>query len=482
MPLPSNLSRRAGSWQLLLLAVPLCLIAVFIAENRRGESEWIAAEARLRAAAEPLTLAEWLPNPPADESNFVMNPVFVRRFGFGVNQTFTPERWDWPPGRLTGQAKPDGFPYDAMGALDGSSQLDLKTIAMALPPPFGPAAPSTESDAAEAVLSWSQQWETDFAGLAQAAKSRPHSLVPGKIEIADWSRRWKNFDGWMDGCRLLQLRALAQTVVGDSTMALDSVHVGLRMAECTAAEPSQVIGVVLSAGASALCLRPIQEGLQRRLWSDSELQLLDSWLTNVHLVSDYRRAVRGERIYFTGLVETRLTDASKSMVDFGQPVDPWFARVGPRGWWRQNQVAAIHWQQTQETRLRKEPFERPSLAIEAPSLRPQPYSWFFRFFLKGSKGIDASMDEVDANFRLARLALALERHFLAHGRYPDALAELTASSAGLPSRDPFSGHSLHYSQDQGRPKLWSSGPNQRDDGGLGEAGGGDDIVWAYPER
>jgi hypothetical protein len=53
------------------------MAGAYLVENGRGERAWASAQARWRAAGEPVTIADWLPTPPTAERNFAMNPVFL---------------------------------------------------------------------------------------------------------------------------------------------------------------------------------------------------------------------------------------------------------------------------------------------------------------------------------------------------------------------------------------------------------------------
>lgn len=475
------LRRWTGAWRGQLLAFAGLLACVPVVENWRGQRAWEAALARLRAAGEPVTLAEWLPKPPPEDQNFAFNPVFVRRFGIGHPAPFTILRWDWPPGTLTGHEPPDGFPIEALGGFDGNSPAQFSQLAAALPPPFATDPGATEELAAEAIVRWSGQWDEEFATLAKAARERPYGSVPTDETPQGWNRRIERFEGWLAGARLLQLRALAQTRIGDASGALDSITIGLRMANTAATEPCDLIGFVVGSGTTALQFVVIHHGLQRQLWTAKQLQDIESQLAGIDPVSDFRRAIRAERLRPNALIDAQLDAASKTFVYWGQPTDPWPVRLAPRGALRQNQVRIVDWQLTQHSRLQKEFFERLPRTPPGPTTHT-PYSWLFNIVVAGTKGLEETTDELAGTLRLARLAIALDRQLLVEGRYPNSLADLHDPAQRELTRDPFTGGTVHFTLVDGRPKLWLAGRNQRDDGGLNEAMGGDDIVWGPAAR
>jgi hypothetical protein len=89
--------------------------------------------------------------------------------------------------------------------------------------------------------------------------------------------------------------------------------------------------------------------------------------------------------------------------------------------------------------------------------------------------------------RLAITALALKRHRLKAGVYPETLAELTPEFLARPMLDPMTGKTLIYRRSAGDVfHLYSAGMNGVDDGGDATQGEGDaldplwdgkDIVW-----
>lgn len=66
-----------------------------------------------------------------------------------------------------------------------------------------------------------------------------------------------------------------------------------------------------------------------------------------------------------------------------------------------------------------------------------------------------------------------------HGRWPESLAE-----AGVRALDPFDAEPLRYRREGEGFRIWSVGPNTRDDGGVTKAGGdsevADDLAVIYP--
>jgi hypothetical protein len=93
---------------------------------------------------------------------------------------------------------------------------------------------------------------------------------------------------------------------------------------------------------------------------------------------------------------------------------------------------------------------------------------------------------------LARTAIALERHRLAHGKFPESLDALAPQFMEKVPHDVINGTPLKYRRtDDGQFILYSVGWNETDDGGVvvpAKSKDADvditqgDWVWRYPKR
>ena len=118
-------------------------------------------------------------------------------------------------------------------------------------------------------------------------------------------------------------------------------------------------------------------------------------------------------------------------------------------------------------------------------------------FAARGKGILGMAAEAEARRRLILTALALERHRLRHGHYPQVLAEIDSNILKSPLADFMDGKPLRYRlSEDGHFTLYSVGLDCADDGGKltprqrpGDGGGpmrdfglgtGTDLVWPLP--
>ena len=337
---------------------------------------------RLRAAGEPVTLEEWLPKPPPDDQNFMLNPVFVRRHGFGQLTPAKPEGGYFLPTNVK-VAEDDSslpFPYEALGTSDGSGKVDMVAIAAFLPEPLRPPAGATQQQAAHAILQWIGQWEPDFAALMEAARTRPVSHLPPGSGEGGRDTRWQSVDGWLDLAKVLQLRAIAQVTAGDGAGALDSIGLMLHLGRAAAAEPEFLLNYVLSVATIALVGVPLNHCLATHLCTDAQLVEMEHLLRPIDFRADFRRALRGERFYFSRAVEEIIASDGKLFARVSPELPALALTFSPRGWWRQNQVRAVDWQLEQEQRLRTPASLRPKPKAASVTSPHDPRTVLFSLF------------------------------------------------------------------------------------------------------
>jgi hypothetical protein len=470
-------------------ALTTLVAGFYIVENWRGERAWADAQDRLRAAGEPLTLEEYLPTPPPDDQNFLMNPVFVRRFGFGrsaplpmkqkVEEVRAQESTgDYPPRfAKTADGTPLEFPYEALG--ESGSRPDMTAIAPFLPEEIRPPSSATQQQAAEAILKWTSKWEPDFATLAEAARTRPASYIPW-ASSEQLHANLDQMDGFVDMLNILQLRALAQVSAEDARGALESVMIFLRIGQAFASAPNMLVYHVTGEGAVQRLASPLNHALANGLWNDPQLHQLEDQLSRVDSRKSYRSANQAERFY-VGEVMEQLIAGDTAFLKRIDPTRPWsMSWLAPRGWWRQNEAHAVSWWLEQKQRLSLPAANRPPSQIDSMPAHRNPHTMLLPLIIRGFEHLEQFTNRQEAVVALHRTAIALERYRLRQGRNPDALADVAQFFETTVPLDPFTGRQPVYAIEDGRPKLWSVGPNRRDDGGREDANGADDIVWAYP--
>jgi hypothetical protein len=128
--------------------------------------------------------------------------------------------------------------------------------------------------------------------------------------------------------------------------------------------------------------------------------------------------------------------------------------------------------------------------VAAEAFRPTPYNLFAGLLVPALDKVASKAALAQTYVNLARIAVALERHRLATGQFPDRLELLTPRFLAQIPHDVINGEPLKYNRTaDGQFVLYSIGWNETDDGGtVGLNKGGNfawntgDWVWRYPAK
>jgi hypothetical protein len=176
--------------------------------------------------------------------------------------------------------------------------------------------------------------------------------------------------------------------------------------------------------------------------------------------------------------------------------------IMPVGWWRANQVALVEGYQRiiatarssmmaenrpkalQEGRQREKEVEQ-FLGEAVHTLSPKTV--LIKLLLPAISRAVVKTHRAQTLARMATIACALERYHLARGTYPASLEELAPGFLATIPTDWMSGDPFHYRKtDDGWFRLWSVGPDGKDDGGVylvidknGRAEG-EQLDWPWP--
>ena len=238
-------------------------------------------------------------------------------------------------------------------------------------------------------------------------------------------------------------------------------------------------------------------------WTDAQLSELDQHLAALDFVADYKRAMRAENSWQAASMDflrhhrDQLHDLDYCGFDeeapFRLPDIP--VHLIPSGWFHQNQLRSSQFilgQILPIADVGQQTISCPSVKQADEALRTMPvtpYSNTCKMFLPGLAHSARKFALAQTTVNLARTACALERHRLAHGKYPETLDALAPQFITKVPHDPVDGQPLHYRlTDDGQFVLYSEGWNEKDDGGvvaLAKSGSVDldsgDWVWRYPD-
>jgi hypothetical protein len=334
----------------------------------------------------------------------------------------------------------------------------------------------------------------------------PDSRFPLDYDIEDPAEILLPHLAILKQCSLaLQLRAIAELQNGQTEKSFDDIKLSLRLADSIRTEPFIITHLVRIA-ILQITLQPLYEGLAEHEWSEAQLAGLDAELAKIAFLADYEFSARSERAAHVKIVDWMEQKRSRFwkllnlivyeraiMNNFGVSTEIYLM---PRGWYYQSEIVLSDAQQrwvlpmVDDAQQTVSP-ERARKSVDAISaLRPTAVNLFARLLLPelGKYAMRVAHGQNAAN--MARIAIALERWRLAHGRFPESLDALSPQFIAKLPHDVIGGQPLHYRREaNGQFVLYSVGWNETDDGGvvgLKKDGSVDinqgDWVWRYPQK
>jgi len=506
LPAPASIPSRRRRWLKragwgVVWLFTLAMLAREI-ENWRGRKAWEAYVAGMEAKGERFDLESVLPPPVPDAENFARAPIF---------EPLSDYKQDSPPSALHGRdekvaqvvktihAAP---PFRNEKAVNALKEIKVRPTGEA---PIGnwrkgtasnlqiladayrkdssyPHAPE-QSTPAEEVLMALTKYDKEYAGFRDAC-ARPKSRFPLRYED-NVAMPMPHLQVLLNFAKLAQTRALAELALGKVDAAFADENMIFRAGEAIQDEPV-LIALLVRVSILEVGMQPLWEGMVRHQWTDEQLRTFDERLASVNLAAHCRNGIRGERNLFGFLVMDILKLHPQELYVFmavndgtgkSNPVALAMYLL-PTGWWDQNKVAMGYaYEQMLETvdsnAMRFYP-ERLSSQVESHSFAP--YTKFADMLTPAATTVETRSAFTQGTVNLARIAVALERHWLKHGNYPPDLASLDADAkpaGGSFPLDPATGRAAHYTPADGRFLLYFEGWNQKDDGGQ--------IVWSEPK-
>lgn len=457
-----------------IAALATLVALAYAIESYRGKRAWARCRAELEARGEVFDWSQLAPKPVPDADNFAMTPLLAPFCDYRVDpktqaaslrDTNACERvkslFHWAAGleaadgnwRLAEAA--DLAAWQTM-LRNATNADDPVPRALASQPPGTPAAD---------VLFLLDQNRVEI-GEIRAAARRPH--VNFKIRYQDGISVLLPHLSLMKGlARPFRVGALAHLAAGDPAAAAADLQVMFALGEKCGSEPLLIAGLVRLAMID-WALQPLWEGLVRHQWREADLAGFETTLRTVNVVREMQRVLRGERTYCL----TAFANAAGGGPP-GEMTAPEFRalRAYPSGWLAQNQVniARVFQRLIEmldpeglEVRLDPEALRQ----IEQDTKRKTPYNIFAALLVPAVVPVVERTAAHQANVTLARVAVALERHRLAHGRFPESLTELAPAYLEAIPPDPVNGQPLVYRiATPDRYTLYSVGLDRKDDGG-----------------
>lgn len=477
------------SWRIalsLVFGLPILLLAAlvvfYLIENYRGSRAWAACQSDYQKRGESLAPADFAPAPMPDEQNLLAAPPLNAWLNISSRMTSTNPRPELP------QMEPGSWQRSRFTRVrEWTEQFGVES---------GGRSRRTNVLSAAEVMKTFARFDPGLRELLAAAQQRPLAR-----STQDYVRN-EQPDAQVNSRLIpaLAIHASARLALHDPTNALADTLLILRLADVSKDYPRY--GALLSRAAAVnIALQPIWEGLAVHRWRDGDLVTLQRALTNLNLLAEASRVLRGERacaVQSIGERFPRRLQYSSSYENWGRSMQrAWIhaglSQIGPRGWRQRNLVSLCHYYDQYVL----EPIDAVNEGRSGEALRL--VSIAFDDFHAGCGFYDAlarintpnfgrglaQLLRVQTGVHQALVACAIERHRLAYDTLPGRLQELVPQFL---DRLPDSHPPLDYRVEQnGRFALkvnlgpeadgWESIPDQGDRG----VGPPETWRWDYPE-
>ena len=459
----------------------ITLIALLILEeNVRGKHAWLKHRHSLEAAGEKLDLADLLPPPVADESNFAVMPVFKPLYEF--TQGTEGIIWRDTNGiarlnAISATLPVHGDHRTGMGSLEKGTFADMDQCQDFYKGNTNYPQAAAGATPADTVLTALGKFEPEIQQLREAAAARPHSRFPIQYgHQPSWEILLPHLSHLKGLTTLMCIRATAELEAGKGHAARDDLNLAMRFSDSVSNEPILIDHLVRLA-TLGIDLQALREGLAQHAWSDAELQEFETHLRGINLLAEYKFCMRGERaLCIEGLDYLRRNGMNAKslgyMDDDGRARSAGGFGFMASGFFYQNMltISRMHDEYTLNAVNQKEHRVHPEFCdhfVAAVEKLPRtPYTLFARMLLPAVEKAVPKSARMQFYLDAARVGCAIERYRLANGRLPQTLQELSPAYLTSLPNDLMDGRPLKYKpDDKSGYILYSVGWNGTDDGG-----------------
>ena len=507
-------------------AIAVVVTVMFLAraiEGFRAARAWQETEARLKQRGEPLTHAELVGPAIPTNQNFAQHPLMT---GILSHEEATNAKGR-PTHRWTGQRKlaelKDAlrFPDPPTDGPKAGKRLrrtgpDLEALAGVLKSGtnrakrtlyeggrtepretndlFHVPIPPAAMPAPQAVLYAFEGRRAILDQVTEAAR-RPHAHYD--IRYADGPNAILPHLALHKSMAVqLRTRAAARVAAGDTAGAAEDIDTMFRLAELTGEDPT-LIGYLVRVAIQTIASSAFWDGTSQHAWSEAQLVAFQQRFAALKQRDALVQAFRGERLFgkttFELMREGRLDPETLGAMDSGR--DGFIGAVMPKAWLLQNQAYHSRVMDQVVDALQRSDPERgiaakgsvwetdrvDGLFFDPTGQRYHPYRIFTHMLLPALAQVHIRADRSLTTSRLAVAVAALERHRLANGGYPKALADLVPRFLPTVPLDPMDGQPLRYRLNaDGSFTPYGVGPNHADDNGVFESKQGQDLDWVWP--
>jgi hypothetical protein len=495
LPQRKGFWRRQFGWHglrraLIGLMILITLIALAVTEeNWRGKRDWENYRRNLEAKGEHLDWQAFVPPAVPDDQNLYTSPVFKKILDNKISLSPYPKN---------DKNYPTGLGYWVKNTITDfkpwqKAYRDLRVddSGVGFPVPAQPRTPAVD------VLFALSRSDKTIEELSEASQ-RPYAIIPlpYKDGITATAGTILPYLAALKQCaQILNVRAIAELANNQNQKALDEMKLLFYLNHSLNNSPLLISQLVRIAIVN-IALQPIWEGLAGHKWSDQQLAELETELSKIDFLADYKLSMRCERALAIDSFENqRRTHEIIMPQQDGGTVK---IKLMPSAYFYQNELAFAQMSEqwslplvdTNSRVISPENYERIEADIRARQKHLSPYTVQTRMLAPAIVPIAKKIAFGQSIVDLARVGCALERYRLAHGKYPESLDALEPQFIAQVPHDIINGQPLHYRlETNGQFVLYSVGWNEKDDGGqfaftksgaLDQANG--DWVWQYPKK
>ena len=487
-----------------VLVVLITLVALIHAvENFRGQRAWNRYQKDAEARGVKLDFAAHIPAPIPDDENGANTP-FIQRW-FPKPQPYEDPLWPTNHGavsqlltvhrRTNGSGSQDDRFLTDMEAWR-QSFLNFNEEGVKKKKKAETHSHGIERDAkeqAEAALAVLKELEGYDAALGElrGMSSRRKVRYPINYKTDEpFSILLPHLAKMKGVVSLLNLRACAELAAGQTNEAFADVKLAFWI--CDSFEDELfLISQLVRIASQQIVTQPVWEGLARHQWTEPQLQEMQERFLRVDFISALDRTLAEERAgsitavdwlskkrnpaeAFEGLnSDTPPVEAGNKM---GGRIAGWLI---PSGWYQFEKVSLG----TFMDRLTAGAWDLPNRVIHTRVVDennrqfldqlqrgPMDAFWnhyiFARMVLPALEKTSVKFARAQSTATQAALACALERFYLAEGKYPAALTELVPKYLAKVPHEVVSSEPMRYRAENGGYVLWSAGWDGVDEGGI----------------
>ncbi len=462
------------------------VVLLFVWTNWSGRRRWAAVKATLEREGETLDFRKLLPETPPEAQNLLaIEPLR------GIAAVVDHDDQKGEPGTkrkaLEGM-KWSGAAPSANGVTLGRATEIQEWVKFLRETKYLELPDATTTSGREVLAALDAKFPL-LKQVADETTTRPRAMLtpgPREREMPEmlFALRVPYLSSLLSMGNVMGLRAKAAVAAGAGAEAARSIVAMHRLAVACEQEPL-LIGFLVGNSLEMLALEPLWLGLRERVFKQDDLRLLQDTFAVDHTSSALLQAMRGELASGVNSVEflqqaangQKAVDSSlmSAFSTHGQAAGMYLWRVVPGGLfdhWKsvlvelelQHLIQPLKNGGLQES-VRTSDAVVTELSQNSSMLR-HPDHLIARLILPAVSMISGHALLQEARRQQALAALALERFFLKHARYPAALAELTPEFLPAIPLDPCDGKPLRYrTTPAGRYQLWSVGFDGKDDDG-----------------